>query len=156
VLNPEGLTMTKRYAAFCAALLSFVVFLSLALWGAEFGIDGNIARALLPGSTAPIDIRISNPHFYPITVSALNVQISSITTVRKGESCSMDDFTVHQGKSISVHLAPYSAVSLSGISPSSQDWPSVHLIGNEAKLDDGCQGATLHLTYTAAGTWWLK
>jgi hypothetical protein len=148
--------MTKRFAAFCAALLSFVIFLSLALWGAEFGIDGNVSRSLLPGSTAPINIRISNPHFYPITVSALTVRISSITTAHRGETCSVDNFTVRQAQRVSIHLAPYSAVSLNKISPSSQDWPSVHLTGNQAKLENGCQGATLHLTYSAAGTWWVK
>jgi hypothetical protein len=156
VLNPEGLTMTKRYAAFCAALLSFVVFLCLALWGAAFGIDGNVSRALLPGSTAPINIRISNPHFYPITVSELNVRISSITTVHKGATCSVKNFTVHQAKPVVVHLAPYAAISLSKVSSSSQGWPSVHLTSNQAKLDNSCQGAILHLTYTAAGTWWSR
>ncbi|HEX4400766.1 MAG TPA: hypothetical protein VHZ98_05540 [Galbitalea sp.] len=148
--------MTKRFAAFCAALLSFVVFLVVALWGAQFGIDGSISRSLLPGSTAPINIRISNPHFYPITVDELNVRISSISTVHKGETCSIDNFTVHQAKPVTVHLAPYAAVSLGSVSPSSQSWPSVHLTGNQAKLDNGCQGATLHLTYTAAGSWWSR
>ena len=148
--------MTKRFAAFCAALLSFVVFLVVALWGAQFGIDGNVSRSLLPGSTAPINIRISNPHFYPITVDELNVRISSISTVHKGETCAVDNFTVHQAQPVTVHLAPYAAVSLSSVSPSSKAWPSVHLTGNQAKLDNGCQGATLHLTYTAAGSWWSK
>jgi hypothetical protein len=148
--------MTKRYAAFCAALLSFVVFLCLALWGAQFGIDGKISRALLPGSSAPINIRISNPHFYPITVSDLNVRISSITTVHKGATCSVSNFTVHQAEPVTVHLAPYAALSLSNISSSSQGWPSVQLMSNQAKLENGCQGATLHLAYSAAGTWWSK
>jgi hypothetical protein len=148
--------MTKSVAAFCAALLSFVVFLILALWGAAFGLDGNVSRSLLPGSTAPINIRISNPHFYPIVVSELNVRISSISTVHKGATCSTSNFTVRQAHPVTVHLAPYSAVSLSSISSNSRDWPSVHLTGNQAKLENGCQGAILHLTYTAAGTWWTK
>jgi hypothetical protein len=63
---------------------------------------------------------------------------------------------VHQAKPVTVHLAPYAAVSLQSIAPSAQAWPSVHLTGNQAKLDNGCQGATLHLTYTASGTWWSK
>ena len=88
--------MTKRVAAFCAALLSFVVFLIVALWGATFGIDGNTTRALVPGSTAPINVRISNPHFYPITVSNLAVRIVSITPAHKGAKCSPSNFTLRQ------------------------------------------------------------
>jgi hypothetical protein len=148
--------MTKRVAAFCAALLSFVVFLIVALWGAQFGIDGSVSHSLLPGSTAPINVRISNPHFYPIIVSDLNVRIASITTVHKGATCSPSNFTLRQGRRVTVRLAPYSNVSLSALSKDSRDWPSVHLTGNEAKLQDGCQGAIVHLTYAAAGTWWTK
>ena len=89
--------MTKRVAAFCAALLSsFAVFLVVALWGATFQLDGNTSRALLPGVTAPINVRISNPHFYPITVSDLTVHIDKITPAHKGETCAASNFTLRQ------------------------------------------------------------
>ena len=148
--------MTKRLAAFCAALLSFVVFLIVALWGATFGIDGNTSRSLLPGSTVPINIRISNPHFYPIAVSELTVRIASITPVHKGATCSVSNFTVRQASKFTVRLDAHSSVSMNSISPTKAGWPSVHLTGNSAKLDDGCQGATINLAYSAAGTWWTK
>jgi hypothetical protein len=148
--------MTKRVAAFCAALLSFVVFLGLALWGATFGIDGNTTRTLLPGSTAPINVRISNPHFYPITVSNLTVRIASITPARKGATCSASNFTVRQGDRFSVSLPAFSMVTLNDISSSTSGWPSLHLTGVQSELDDGCQGATVNLAYSAKGSWWTK
>jgi hypothetical protein len=148
--------MTKRLAAFCAAALSFVVFLIVALWGAEFGIDGNISRALLPGTTVPINIRISNPHFYPIVVSELSVHIASITTVHKGAKCSVSNFTVRQAPTFMVRLGAHTSVTMTSVSPTKAGWPSVHLTGNQAKLEDGCQGATVNLAYSAAGTWWTR
>jgi hypothetical protein len=148
--------MTKRVAAFCAALLSFVVFLIVALWGATFGIDGNTTRALLPGSTAPINVRISNPHFYPITVNNLTVRIASITPARTGAKCSPSNFTVRQADKFSVHLAAFSMVTLNDTSLSKSGWPSLHLTGVQSKLDDGCQGATITLAYAAKGSWWTK
>jgi hypothetical protein len=148
--------MTKRLAAFCAALLSFVIFLIVALWGATFGIDGNTTRALLPGSTAPINVRITNPHFYPITVSNLTVRIASITPARKGAKCSPSNFTVRQADKFSVQLGPFSAVTLKGTSLSTSGWPSLSLTGVASKLEDGCQGATVNLAYFAHGSWWTK
>ncbi|HEY1529749.1 MAG TPA: hypothetical protein VGF80_02970 [Galbitalea sp.] len=148
--------MTKRVAAFCAALLSFVIFLIVALWGATFGIDGSTSRALLPGTTAPISVRISNPHFYPIQVSELTVRIASITPVHKGEKCSASNFTLRQGAKFAVRLAPFSSVTLASITSKTSEWPSLHLTAVGPKLDDGCQGATINLAYTAHGTWWTK
>ena len=98
-------TMTKRVAAFCAALLSFVVFLIVALWGATFRNRRQHSRARsLPGSTAPINVRISNPHFYPITVSNLTVRIASITPAHKGADLLAQQ--LHAAPGGNVHRAP--------------------------------------------------
>ena len=148
--------MKKRYAAICAALLSFVVFLVIALWGSTFGIDGSTARALLPGTTAPINVRISNPHFYPIVVSELTVRISSITPAHKGATCRASNFTLTQARGFRVRLDANSTVTMKNISSSTYEWPSLHLTANQAQLDNGCQGATVNLAYSAAGTWWTK
>src|SRR3978361_1711382 len=106
--------MTKRLAALCAALLSFVVFLVVALWGATFGIDGNTARSLMPGSKAPIHIRLSNPHFYPIVVSDLTVRTASVTPARKGLTCRPSDFTVRQAHDFRVRLEANSSPTITG------------------------------------------
>lgn len=149
--------MTKRVAAFCAALLSsFAVFLIVALWGATFQMDGNVSRALLPGATAPINVRISNPHFYPITVSDLTVRIDKITPAHKGETCSASNFTLRQPAKFIVRLPAFGSATMDTISPSKADWPSLKLIDDGAKLDNGCQGASVTLAYSAAGTWWAK
>jgi hypothetical protein len=148
--------MTKRVAAFCAALLTFVVFLIVALWGATFGIDGSTSSALRPGSTVPINVRISNPHFYPIVVSNLHVRIESITTAHKGETCRVSNYKLKQVDHFSVRLPAFSTVDMKSIAPSESDWPALHLTANLAKIDNGCQGATINLAYSASGTWWTK
>jgi len=147
--------MTKRVAAFCAALLSFAVFLVVALWGAAFGIDGNVEHSLLPGKTVPINIRISNPHFYPITVGDLTVRIASITPAHEGDKCSANNFAIRQAPQFSAHLPAFGAVTMKDISSSTKKWPSLQLI-DTSKLDDGCQGARITLAYAAGGTWWAK
>jgi hypothetical protein len=148
--------MKKRYAAICAALLSFVVVLVIVLWGATFGIDGNTSRALLPGTTAPINVRISNPHFYPIIVSDLTVRIASITPAHKGDTCHASNFTLHQARGFRVRLDANSTITMKSISSTTDEWPSLHLIANQAQLENGCQGATINLAYSAAGSWWTK
>ncbi len=148
--------MKKRYPAIFAALLSFVVVLVIVLWGATFGIDGNTSRALLPGTTAPINVRISNPHFYPIVVSDLTVRIASITPVHKGATCRVSNFTLTQARGFRIRLDANSTVTMKSISSSADEWPSVHLTANQAQLDNGCQGATINLAYSAAGSWWTK
>ena len=148
--------MKKRSAAICAALLSVVVVIVVVLWGATFGIKGNTSRALLPGSTAPINVRISNPHFYPIVVSDLTVRIASITTVHKGDICRLTNYTLQQAQGFTVRLNANSTITMKSISSNADNWPSLHLIGNVRRLDNGCQGATVNLAYAAAGTWWTK
>ena len=148
--------MTKRSAAFCAAALSFVVFLIVALWGETFGIDGNTTSALRPGTTVPIDIRISNPHFYPIVVSDLTVRIASITPAHKGATCRASNYPLTQPHTFAVRVAAFSTVTMNSISASRAGWPSLHLTGDQAKLDNGCQGASITLAYSASGTWWTR
>jgi hypothetical protein len=148
--------MTKRVAALCAALLSFVVFLTVALWGATFGIDGGTSSALHPGSTVPINVRISNPHFYPITVSDLTVRIASITPARKGATCRVSNYTVTQARHFSARIPALSSVGIRTILSNSSEWPSLHLTADPAKIDAGCQGATINLAYSASGNWWIK
>jgi hypothetical protein len=149
--------MTKRVLAFCIALLSsFAVFLVVALWGATLGLDGSTSRALTPGSTVPINVRISNPHFYPIVVSDLHVRIASITPAHKGETCRISNYTVTQSDRFSVRVAPFASVTMPTISSKTSDWPSIQLTGDRAKLDDGCQGATIHLAYSASRSWWTR
>jgi len=149
--------MTKRLVAFFAALLSsFAVFVVVALWGGSFGLDGTTPRALHPGTTVPINVRISNPHFYPIVVSDLRVRIASITPAHKGVTCRISNYTLTQASNFSVRLDPFSSASMKSISSSSSDWPTLHLTGNLDKIDSGCQGATVNLAYSASGSWWTK
>jgi hypothetical protein len=149
--------MTKRVVAFCAALLvTFAVVLTTAVWGATFGIDGGTSSALHPGSTVPINVRISNPHFYPITVSDLTVRIASITPEHKGATCRVSNYTVTQARHFSARIPALSSVGIRTILSNSSEWPSLHLTADLTKIDGGCQGATINLAYSAAGSWWIK
>ena len=148
--------MTKRVAAFCAALITFVVFLIVALWGQTFGIDGGTNGVLQPGSSVPVNVRISNSHFYPIYVTGLKVRIASVTPARKGETCSASNYSLTQSRTFTARVAPFSAVSMTSIESKTSNWPSLHLIGKQGKVDDGCQGATVNLAFSASGSWWKR
>jgi hypothetical protein len=148
--------MTKRLAALIAAIISFVVFLVVALWGATFEIDGNLSRSLMPGSTVPINIRISNPHFYPIVVSDVNVRIVRITPAHKGQTCSARNFTIVQAKPFRVSIAAFSSTTTRAIASRTAAMPSIRLTGTQSKLENGCQGAKIQLGYSASGTWWTR
>jgi hypothetical protein len=148
--------MTKRFAAFCAASLSFVVFLVVAMWGSTFGIGGQTSRSLLPGTSATINVRISNPHFYPIVISDLTVRVASVTPAHKGETCRPSNFTIRQAKDFRVVLDANTTVTLSSKTISPSRLPDLQLTRDRSKLDDGCQGATVNLAYAASGNWWTR
>jgi hypothetical protein len=55
-----------------------------------------------------------------------------------------------------VRLAAFSTVTMDDFSTAPTAWPSLHLTGVASKLEDGCQGATVTLAYSAKGTWWSQ
>jgi hypothetical protein len=148
--------MTKRLAALIAAAFSFILVLTIALWGAQFGIDGTLSRTLTPGATVPINVRITNPHFYPIVVSAVSVRIVRVTPAHKGDHCGADNFTLIQGAPLTVRLGAYTKTTLHSSGADAAALPSIRLTGEQSRLENGCQGATIQLGYSAAGSWWTK
>lgn len=148
--------MTKRLAALIAAAFSFIIFLTIALWGAQFGIDGNLSRALNPGTTVPINVRITNPHFYPIVVDDVTVRIVRVIPATSGAHCVADNFTLTQGAPLTVRLDSETTTTLRAVARSAAELPSIRLTDNGSKLDNGCQGATIQLGYSASGSWWTR
>jgi hypothetical protein len=116
----------------------------------DFSITGSVAAPLEPGSPAPVDVLITNPNDLPLTISSLSVVIQTISAPQATPAlpCTAGDFAVapYTGQVLSVPASSSRTLAELGV-PSSQ-WPEVGVIDRPTN-QDGCQGASLGLTYAA-------
>jgi hypothetical protein len=118
---------------------------------AHVTVAGNAIAPLWPGIPEPIDIALSNPGRTPVRVTGLTVAPTALTAPRatSARPCSLDDFTVQQftgGYPIVVLAHSTRSLAIAGIPQSL--WPQVEIL-NRSVNQNGCQGATLKLAYTA-------
>jgi hypothetical protein len=117
---------------------------------ARFTIAGDAIGPLWPGIPRPLDLALANPNNGPIQVTGLTVGIAGVTAPHATDArpCSREDFRVQQFTGnfpVTVPARSNRSLDLAGIpSPS---WPQVEII-NRAIDQDGCQGATLSLSYS--------
>ena len=117
-------------------------------------IDGDLTGPVSPGVTAPLDLRLSNTQGVPVGVTHLSVKVEAVSapSTDAGHPCTVDDFTVTQPPSaMKFTLTPHQVSSLSGLGISRVSWPTVGMLDRPAD-QDGCKGASLTLSYAAAGT----
>ena len=113
----------------------------------DYALDGDARTALLPGTSSPIDLRISNPNPVAITV----VSNSTTVTTPTG-ACDPSDFAMVHELGTPVEVPPRSTRTLSQLGVPQGDWPTVTMIGT-ASDQDACQGLplTLHFQGEAVG-----
>jgi hypothetical protein len=167
----------RRWAALCVALafLVCVLFLRIVLtnsygymgssWegkgtaedgglSAAFQIQGDATAPVSPGITVPLDLRFTNPHVEPMTVTQLKVTMRKLTAPWADEDhpCSVEDYEVTQiASSVEIVLPPSATTGFRDLDIPQKRWPRVGMIYG-ASNQDGCRGATLKLAYTAFGT----
>lgn len=116
----------------------------------NFSITGSAALPLEPGSPQPIDVLITNPNDLPLNIAGLGVAVQSVTAPQATPAlpCTASDFAVqaYSGQALTVPASSSRTLSELGV-PSSQ-WPEVGLIDRPTN-QDGCQRASVSLTYTA-------
>lgn len=116
----------------------------------DFSITGSVAVPLEPGSPQPIDVLITNPNDLPLNLMSLTVGVHSIRAPRASAAlpCTAADFTVgpYTGQALTIPASSSRSLSALGV-PGSQ-WPEVGVI-NRPTNQDGCQGASLSLTYSS-------
>jgi len=107
----------------------------------DYALDGDARTALLPGTSSPIDLRITNPNPVPITV------VSNSTTVSTGTvACDPSDFAMVHELGTPVEVPPRSTRSLSQLGVPQDDWPTVAMV-ETASDQDACQDLVLTLHY---------
>ena len=134
--------------------------------GAPYAISGDVAAPLYPGAPAqPIDVAFASPNagnggvgVDGSQVSSLTVAIASVTGGSNSPyTCTAADFVVTQYSGPYPFYVPFGASSLSSIMPllPLAEYPSIRMIdrhdtvpGDGTGNQDGCKGATIHLTYT--------
>jgi hypothetical protein len=116
----------------------------------DFSITGSVAVPLEPGSPQPIDVLITNPNDLPLKATSLTVGVQSISAPRASAAlpCTSADFTVQPYTGQALTVPASSSRSLSALGVPSRQWPEVGVI-NRPTNQDGCQRASLSLTYAA-------
>jgi hypothetical protein len=119
--------------------------------GSPFTITGNAAQALQPGLPQPIELQIHNPNGEALSIAGLSASVSAVNApnATPGLPCSADEFAVQQYSGpLPLVVAPGATVSLGELGVPRSQWPQVSLL-NLPTNQDGCQGASVTLRYTA-------
>jgi hypothetical protein len=117
-----------------------------------FTINGSLGPALGPGSGGPIDVTLHNPNSVPITVSGVTAAVSSISgpNISAANPCTAADFTsVPMQGTVVVPAGATETLSQLGVSQA--NFPSLSMT-NTTTSQDGCQAATLGLTWSGTAT----
>lgn len=117
-----------------------------------FKISGAPGGRLAPGLSASLDLVLTNPNRFAITVLSLTVRVRSISAPRAdaGHPCTRQDFIIAQfsGRPMRLRPAETRALGRLGIAPGR--WPRVSM-PDRAINQDGCKSASLTLDYRGEG-----
>ncbi len=116
----------------------------------SFAIRGTPALILAPGVPAAVDLRLTNPHRYVLSVGYLAVRVESIRAPRAdaGHPCTLSDFSVQQYSGpYGIRLPAARTRSLSALRVPPGRWPQITLL-NRPVNQDGCKDATYTLRFT--------
>ena len=120
----------------------------------SFTIDGSTTAPISPGVRAPLDLRLTNNRDFRISLTDLRVTIRKVTAPNadKAHPCAIRDFALDQiPNRRTITLAARSTRTLSNLGLPPAGWPHVGML-NHPSDQDGCNGASLALAYTATGT----
>ncbi|MEW1810227.1 hypothetical protein AB0284_05930 [Pseudarthrobacter phenanthrenivorans] len=120
----------------------------------QFTLSGNVPGTLSPGTSAGLDLQISNPNNKAMSVTNLSVAVAGVTrsadAVARNLSCTTTDFKVTQYSGPYPLAVPTGTSSLSGLRLATSTWPLVAMLDTSVN-QDGCKGATLQLSYSGSG-----
>jgi hypothetical protein len=112
-------------------------------------ITGDLSELLYPGGGAPLDLVLTNPHDFDLSVSELSVRVGSSTS---SPSCSGDaNYAVAQYNGGYPLLLHPGITRLSALVPNSTVWPRVSM--NDLPTNqDACKGVVVSLGYQGTAT----
>jgi hypothetical protein len=122
--------------------------------GLDFSITGSPGQSLDPGESEPIDLQIENPNSAALTLNSLAVTLSGIRAPRATATlpCTASDFSVQQYSGLlPLVITADTTVTLQQLGVPQSEWPEVSML-DAASDQDGCQGASLSLSYGAGAS----
>jgi hypothetical protein len=118
-----------------------------------FSVTGHTVRPISPGVSAAVNLVLTNPHGFPLTVREMSLSIRDVVAPHADEAhpCTVGDFTLTQARPHTVLDVPANGTtSLRAAGVVTSDWPRVGMTA-AAYNQDGCKGATLRFDNTASG-----
>jgi hypothetical protein len=117
-------------------------------------MSGQTRWPLSPGASAPLNLHLTNPNRFALSVGHLRVTLRQVHGPRidRRHPCGVSDFRVRQAsQGLEVALAAHGTTSLRRAHVRKALWPRV-MMRNRAVNQDGCKAARLRLRFTATGT----
>ena len=118
-----------------------------------FNVTGDLSTPLGPGASAPLDLRLSNPHRFPIRLSEVSVALEEATS--KPGCGTTENFSVTQIPAAryetGIWLGARQSATLSELGVVDADKPRVGML-NLPTNQDACKNAALTLQYTGTAT----
>jgi hypothetical protein len=117
-------------------------------------LTGRASRRIAPGSSAPVNLRLTNSASYAVSVTRLAVSIHTVDAPRSDAThpCTAGDFALRQSPSgLALTVAARVSSTLLELGTSRADWPRVGML-DTSRNQDGCKGATVALDFHAFAT----
>lgn len=120
---------------------------------ASFSVRGRFGE-LWPGSSQPVNVAMTNPNPRPISITSLAVKLHAIDAPRATSTlpCSAADFSITQlAGPYPLRVPAHATRQLPGLGVAQAAQPRITML-NRPVNQDGCQGATITLSYTGTAT----
>ena len=117
-------------------------------------LSGTASGLIAPGSSAPLNLRLTNPTSYAVSVTRLTVSIRAVDAPRSdgGHPCTPNDFVVRQAPpGLDLMVSARTSSTLLELGTSQTEWPRVGMLDTSTN-QDGCKGASVALVYRASAT----
>jgi len=116
-----------------------------------FQISGGAYEDLYPGTAAPLDLTLANPHNFALHVTNLQVVVDPETS--KPGCSGVENYTASPLADIAPILLPAGATrTLSSLGVDDEDMPSIRMNDRVDADQDACKGAGVHLYYSGTAT----
>jgi hypothetical protein len=121
----------------------------------KFSLSGDITQPLYPGASVPVNVTITNPYSFAISVTSISVLPKAATTKngQPNQSCdgSVNLSLTHQFTGSPVTVAAGATRSLSQLGVVSTAWPLLTM-PNLPVNQDACKATTFAFDYTGTAT----
>jgi hypothetical protein len=117
-------------------------------------LTGRASRRIAPGSSAPVNLRLTNSASFSVSVTRLTVSIHAVDAPRSDAThpCTAGDFALRQSPSaLTLRVAARATSTLGDLGTSRVEWPRVAML-DTSRNQDGCKGATVALDFRAFAT----